>query len=170
MSNNVEKAEKALKSALAHAGVSHIQDNRVFNAIDKLVEAKVEARTEALRVALVDKDAHLKRETDLVSKAIAGGSEVFMKLGEGFVLDPEYVANYILSRRQEYSEVALKNMKEKQNLQARITELKNSIREIRKIANNDGVEIGTVGERVCERVEDICHSMIGAPTSDDING
>lgn len=107
MSNNVEKAEKALKSALAHAGVRHIQENRVLNAIDKLVEAKIEA---------------------------------------------------------------LRNINETQTLQDRVTELENSIREIRRIANNDGVEIGTVGERVCERVEDVCHSMIGAPTPDDING
>lgn len=120
MSNNVEKAEKALKSALAHAGVSHIQDNRVFNAIDKLVEAKVEARTEAFQAALAEKDAHLKRETDLVSKAIGGGSEVFMRLGDDFVLDPTYVADYICNRRQEYSENKLQNIKQVQALEKTI--------------------------------------------------
>lgn len=166
MSNNIEKATKGLKSALAHAGVRDLQDKRVLDAIEKLIDA----RTEMLRAILVDRENHLQRETDLISKAIGGGSEVFMKLGDDFVLDPDFVAQYIRSRRQDFSEATLKNMKDKQELQVRITELEDSIREIRRIANNDGVEIGTVGERVCERVEDVCRSMNGVPTSEDVNG
>lgn len=61
MSDKIEKAKKALQSALAHAGVNR-QGDRIINAVNNLIEAhKDYLRVEDVNAALAEKNAEISR-------------------------------------------------------------------------------------------------------------
>lgn len=83
MSVKIEKAKKALHSALAHAGVNR-QCDRIINAVNKFVEAHMEGylRTEDVDAALAAKDAEISRLNARLKALTDGISQIREECGD----------------------------------------------------------------------------------------
>ncbi|WP_315921617.1 hypothetical protein [Mesorhizobium sp. SP-1A] len=84
MPGKIEKSEKALLSALAHAGVNHTQRNRIANAVNNVVQAHVEgsSRAEDVDAVLAKKDAVISRLNARLKVLTDGISQIREELAD----------------------------------------------------------------------------------------
>jgi len=107
MPEKLEKSEKALLSALAHAGVNHTQRNRIANAVNNVVQAHVEgnSRAEDVDAVLAEKDAEISRLNARL-KALTDGisqirDELADELGNNENIESGSVAESLAERAEE---------------------------------------------------------------------
>lgn len=103
----LEKSEKALLSALAHAGVNHTQRNRIANAVNNVVQAHVEgnSRAEDVDAVLTEKDAEISRLNARL-KALTDGisqirEELTDELGNNENIESGSIAESLAERAEE---------------------------------------------------------------------
>lgn len=107
MPKKLEKSEKALLSALAHAGVNHTQRNRIANAVNNVVQAHVEgnSRAEDVDAVLTEKDAEISRLNARL-KALTDGisqirEELADELGNNENIESGSIAESLAERAEE---------------------------------------------------------------------
>lgn len=68
-------------------------------------------------------DAWAKQVTTEISDAIGLGSEMFVRHGEVFRIDPRFVAEYIRERRKDHHEAMHRYVRRIRDLEAQVTAL-----------------------------------------------